>query len=1331
MFQIAVVGTKPAKPQRFEQGLIDLPSDTRLLFGSASLLGAGKATVRTGLTTACVALSIWTASAQISLSPNSEMVTDFAPLSAPPDPSRDQYDSVFEQTSQTPIPFNGVTQHTRSVVIDGIVVVFDGSIAGGYWERYNGATDIAQLTINASNVVFRSHMALPGTSVTINCKDLRFEGNPVDGSDNAALDLTPLPTGPATTNSQNGANGQAAGNFTLNIATFSSDTLTNRFIARGGRGGDPGPGANGLAGNSLPDAAGSCSGSRGGTGDGGDGMPGGSVVYIDYQQTGQKKANPVHELYCGTAAWPTSGQNAVPAGKPGNPGPAGTVTTSVDVSAYSDLSGGVSGAQGPNYTGGQAGTPSPAYWAIVQWNADGGPYWHQWAGPVYTTPGTDASSPPADVPAGANGIQVILSPANTTWVTPGYGYAELAHAKDLYRGEYYQLAQSVLAALAADLGAATNSAQAPALLALQGEAQTLLHRLATGNTYWNWPVNDAPLLSLGVTEAAFDSAIENSLYPVYLDQVLHSANLSISNKLVAVQQSKQSLLADLVKQAGIISNTLPLLPTLQQTAVQLSNTIAQLQFDQQLTAQLELQEAQMIIQNQQIQKSTPAWQTVLRIGSAIADFTPYGPATTALVNGIINVDNDLNSINSNSPWQTIAAVPDLTSALGTAFGTGATSFTTVTGTLGNQINILDGTTPTSWGAYLTNLQAITAPLKTGVTNLTALLSSTPIPSSQVQAELATIKSTDPTLTLLANELSTAMSNKQALAEAAASAVQTISTAYDRIQADLLAISACSDQLDNPSLALSYDLLKAMDAIANRALDQIAYYQALMAAAYRYQWLAQYPGDLQLNDLIQQVQLFAASSTNVTPSDFAPIVSLYKLDLTAIDSAIVDYYNTNFVALQTDQIYDLTADQLAQLNGPSGSLQLNLARTGIFPPWQEDIRIVGIGFFDIQLKPLGSNYNFATFTITIQHSGSSSIAHNGNLYSFYHYPSDDPNPVTWSAKVDLKHGTTTVAIPSPVEGSLIGALVGLPNATVQQIFANLGADSDLQVSVQAYSNTGLPILLTGLSLDVQYEYRSVPSGVSTVEVLAPQGLSEGLAPEISVSTPDLQQRTNGVLPFVRQYNKSTTSSIEITAPAMLEGMTFTNWVDQFGNVITSSPSNSTTLILSLANSSVVTPMYQQAPGLFAVASQGQTVLCWPTPSPVPYGTPLGTNQLNAIGNAGGTYTYSPAAGTILPSGTNVLSVRFTPDDPINYQAVTASVSAVVYPPPVIHVGAANGGLALVLTVAPNAAYVIQSAPSITGPWAVAAAVMADASGALNYNVPLSTNAPAQFFRAMAQ
>ncbi|MEX2490898.1 MAG: putative Ig domain-containing protein, partial [Nitrospirales bacterium] len=69
-----------------------------------------------------------------------------------------------------------------------------------------------------------------------------------------------------------------------------------------------------------------------------------------------------------------------------------------------------------------------------------------------------------------------------------------------------------------------------------------------------------------------------------------------------------------------------------------------------------------------------------------------------------------------------------------------------------------------------------------------------------------------------------------------------------------------------------------------------------------------------------------------------------------------------------------------------------------------------------------------------------------------------------------------------------------------------------------------------------------------------------------------------------------------------------------------------------------------------------VLTWPIPAPISYGTALDATQLNASSDVPGTLSYNPAAGTVLPAGSGwPLEVVFTPDDPVHYKTVTASVN----------------------------------------------------------------------------
>jgi RHS repeat-associated protein len=68
-----------------------------------------------------------------------------------------------------------------------------------------------------------------------------------------------------------------------------------------------------------------------------------------------------------------------------------------------------------------------------------------------------------------------------------------------------------------------------------------------------------------------------------------------------------------------------------------------------------------------------------------------------------------------------------------------------------------------------------------------------------------------------------------------------------------------------------------------------------------------------------------------------------------------------------------------------------------------------------------------------------------------------------------------------------------------------------------------------------------------------------------------------------------------------------------------------------------------------------VVTWPVPATIGYGTALSATQLDATASVGGTFTYTPAAGQILPLGSNTLSVLFTPTDGVDYTTATATTT----------------------------------------------------------------------------
>ncbi len=88
------------------------------------------------------------------------------------------------------------------------------------------------------------------------------------------------------------------------------------------------------------------------------------------------------------------------------------------------------------------------------------------------------------------------------------------------------------------------------------------------------------------------------------------------------------------------------------------------------------------------------------------------------------------------------------------------------------------------------------------------------------------------------------------------------------------------------------------------------------------------------------------------------------------------------------------------------------------------------------------------------------------------------------------------------------------------------------------------------------------------------------------------------------------------------------------------------------------------GQFAI-ERATPVLAWASPAAITLGTPLGGTQLSASAWFGdpaialsGSFAYNPPAGTVLPAGTNALSVTFSPAS-ANFTTQVAQVKIDVY------------------------------------------------------------------------
>jgi hypothetical protein len=76
------------------------------------------------------------------------------------------------------------------------------------------------------------------------------------------------------------------------------------------------------------------------------------------------------------------------------------------------------------------------------------------------------------------------------------------------------------------------------------------------------------------------------------------------------------------------------------------------------------------------------------------------------------------------------------------------------------------------------------------------------------------------------------------------------------------------------------------------------------------------------------------------------------------------------------------------------------------------------------------------------------------------------------------------------------------------------------------------------------------------------------------------------------------------------------------------------------------------------NQATPTITWATPAAIVSGTALSATQLDATASVPGTFAYSPASGTVPATGSQILTVIFTPTDTTDYNTATDSVTLTV-------------------------------------------------------------------------
>lgn len=1090
--------------------------------------------------------------------------------------SRD-YLVVNTTLGAAPESFNHVERTTRSVTISGKTLVLQAGHANGLFNSYNENDDLKTMDIHAETLIVRGALRLPQTTVSLHARELRFEGS------DARIDTTPrtLDTRPAQF--VPGVHGLKGGDITVHAETFFSEPQGyNRFVMNGGNGQPGGLGQDGVMGVSKPVAGNWKSGYWPGNAagctwpDNTTALFSRTTYYVvtplfpflnvvgtidEYWPDG----NTYEEIDSQT--WrPGDGSNALPGGRPGNGGQGGVFTASLNVADYSQSLGGCGGAGIVNVRG-EAGLPRPAYRAKATADSIDGSFGSaSWS--IHTThtsqPGQHATSAPPSIIIGAGGTAVPGGHA-LSWLSPYALRMVLAHAKDAYLYGHLDTTDTILAEYEALLVGGQSTAEwaqvdenwrfefSEMLL----EIQNLRHRLAAHLDYFGNPAGWVPMLSFEANKAAYETEIDRAIRVLYLSYWIGNSATTVQATLDALDNAKVHTVAEIEQLRGQYSAAIARIPVLQAEAaaieVEVQNRLAELHALEQallLRAGPKLALKRTLGVAAAICKVVPVYQPVLAaIGTgldAVVQYDPEHPYDTAIaLGGAIGSINEDTLAQSAQNWRTNANIVDL--------------------------QVVRASGLETFKAYVRNMGELVKPMGSNLVELGKIFQGTEMPRNEIDAELAKIKAEAPEFQNIADKIKELVARKEQYVRELNLNLQAVTSLAAGITHDLLSLDAMNRSLADGSRVLDPRAVAYLKEMDRRARERLLKYHYYMAKAYEYRLLQPYPGELNLTLLFDRMAAIAgaAANQNLTAADFNSLKAIYEEQLSSIASGILADYNNNRPELSAPIRFNLSASQLAQLNAGQ-SLTLNLHKMGLFPPSEENVRIVNWRIYNtnVQAHVVGGGIGaFAFMDLYMEHSGLSTLASGGEFYLFRHYNNNTQQPFVWGARYDALNHLVDPIEPSTASESLIRSLLG-PAGTSENLllFSRPSAWADIVLTKQVHTDNGTDIVIDSLQLELQYDFALKSTDQKGLEVTA----SGGFMPYFTISSPDLNSRQDALGEFARTYSRN--SSVTITAPQTYGEWRFSKWTDQFGNNLPGGPATNAVLTTLLSDHKTLQAQY---------------------------------------------------------------------------------------------------------------------------------------------------------------
>jgi hypothetical protein len=261
-------------------------------------------------------------------------------------------------------------------------------------------------------------------------------------------------------------------------------------------------------------------------------------------------------------------------------------------------------------------------------------------------------------------------------------------------------------------------------------------------------------------------------------------------------------------------------------------------------------------------------------------------------------------------------------------------------------------------------------------------------------------------------------------------------------------------------------------------------------------------------------------------------------------------------------------------------------------------------------------------------------------------------ITWSNPADITYGTALSSAQLDATASVPGTFAYTP---VAGTILGAGSNQLLSVSFTPADSTDYTTASATVHINV------LMAQPSFSQLTSSQSITFGQTTNVSG-----QLAATSAIPPGEQVSISI-GSASVTA-AISPGGSFSATIDTSALGVLSTPYTITYTYAGDAN-------FQSAgdASTTLTVNRATPTLTWPNPADIAYGTPLPSTLLDATASIAGSFTYTPAAGTVLKAGAGqTLSVSFKPTDRTDYATATATATiTVTRATPALTVSASGG------------------------------------------------------------